>query len=228
MCSFINSKLLSVLLLSSQVCFSGTMGPTNSEKPYDGFYIGADLGVSDFMLRNHTTATPDTHTLGSLGVVGGGLIGYDYSLRTSIKLGLEGFMNATGLNVAANQNYNGNPSFRGHLKYNVGFRLLPGYEISPGTISYALIGYSNGRFNIRDNGDYGFISDSFNRSGIQGGLGLKTILYKNLSIRGDLLYSYYDSQTNYGLTNTSPQLVQTYQSRLSTFEGDLTLVYKFS
>ncbi|NCX96918.1 MAG: hypothetical protein EBX41_11050 [Chitinophagia bacterium] len=114
------------------------------------------------------------------------------------------------------------------MRYDAGFRLLPGYEISPGTVGYALIGYSNGRFNIRDNGNYGFVSDSFNRSGIQGGLGLKTEISKHLALRGDVLYSYYGSQTSYGLSSTSPQVVQTYRNRFSTFEGDLTLVYKFS
>ncbi len=224
---FFNSAVLAACLLGSQACIGGTMGPIESKSSYDGFYFGGDIGASDLMVRETTLVPQATHTLGSLGVVGGGLVGYDYSISNYIKLGLEGFINAAGLNVAAEQNYGARPSYRARMRYDAGFRLLPGYEFSPGTVGHVLIAYANGRFNIRDNGNYGFISNSFNRSGIQGGLGLKTMLSKRLALRGDVLYSYYGSSTSYGLTSTTPQVVQTYQNRFATFEGDLTLVYKF-
>ena len=88
------------MFFGSQVCLAGTMGEVTPTASYDGLYLGADIGVSDFMVRDFTYIPPDIHTLGSLGIVGGGLVGYDYTIYNHVKLGLEGFINATGLNAA--------------------------------------------------------------------------------------------------------------------------------
>jgi opacity protein-like surface antigen len=203
------------------------MGTIEPPKPYDGFYFGVSFGVSDLMLRESTTISDSVLNLSSTGVVGGGLVGYDYTLYNRFKLGLEGFVYGKGLNVSADRKYGTNPSYRAKSPYNAGFRILPGYELAPKTVGYALIGYSNGHFSISDNGFNGFIDEKFNKSGVQSGLGLKAAISKCFSLRGEVLYTAYSSQTSNGLSSTIPQVSQIYRNRFSTLEGDLTLVYKF-
>ncbi|MDF1757833.1 MAG: outer membrane beta-barrel protein [Legionellaceae bacterium] len=227
MYSFFNSTLLTLLLLGSQVSIGGTMGKIELPKPYDGFYFGASFGISDLMLRESTPISDSVLNLSSTGAVGGGLVGYDYTLSNRFKLGLEGFVYGRGLNVSADRKYGHNPSYRAKSRYNAGFRLLPGYEIAKETVGYALIGYSNGHFSISDNGFNGFIDEKFNKSGVQSGLGVKAAISQRFSIRGEVLYTAYSSKTSNGLSSTIPQVAQIYHNRFSTLEGDLTLVYKF-
>ncbi len=163
-----------------------------------------------------------------MGIVGGGLLGYDFTLLNQLKLGLEGFGYADGINLLTRQNYSPQTSYNVNIRRNGGVRLLPGYEFTPGTIAHVIVGYSYATFNANDNGDYGLLSTHFSKNGFQGGLGVKTPLFKNLSIRGDMLYTTYSAQTSYGVTTTVPSSVQTYRNQLATWEGNLSLIYKFN
>ena len=206
--------------------FAATLGL--QPLPYNGVYIGAAVGASDLLDSEKTTnSVTDIHHFSAIGFIGGGLIGYDLTLHNKFKLGLEGFINGTTASASATQNYSPESSYNISMNYNTGLRILPGYEFSPGTVGYLLLGYSYGNFSIKDTGDYGFINQSFGENGFQFGLGIKTPIYKNFSIRGDLIYTAYASQTSYGLTNP-PTETQTYYNTPATFEGMLSLVYKFS
>lgn len=214
-------------LCTSGAAFAGTMGPISAE-PYDGFYLGADIGVANLMDKESTPYQPgvyDRHQFGATGLVGGGMIGYDYSVNERFKLGLEGFINATALNLAAEQLYNPFPSYNVSMRYNTGVRVLPGYEFSPGTIGHVLLGYSYGQLHINDNGDYGYIDRNIAANGFQAGLGLNVPFYlKNLSLRGDLIYSNYGTYNSLGSsTSFTPQ---NYSNNFSVLEGNLSLVYK--
>ncbi len=216
-------------LCSSVSLYAGTMGPLLSIEPYNGFYIGADVGVANLMDKESTPYLPgvyDRHQFSATGLVGGGLLGYDYSVNERIKLGIEGFINATALNSAAEQHYSSFSSYNVNMKYNTGARVLPGYEFSPGTVGHILLGYSYGKFNIKDNGDYGFIDKGLSANGFQAGLGFNVPLhYKNLSLRGDVLYTGYGANNSLGLSSSLTP--ENYYNHFSVIEGNLALVYKY-
>ncbi|MDP3704345.1 MAG: outer membrane beta-barrel protein [Legionellaceae bacterium] len=220
--------LVGIGLLSS-TAFAGTMGPVVIAEPYNGFYIGGDIGVANLADKESTLYAPgqyDRHQFSSTGFVGGGMIGYDYGVIDRLKLGVEGFMNGTALNSAAEQKYGTQPSFNANMRYNAGVRLLPGYEFSPSTVGHVLLGYSYGKFNLKDTGNYGLIDTGLSRNGFQAGLGLKVPChFKNLSLRGDVIYTTYGSSTSLGQSVTLAP--QNYNNSFSTIEGNLSLVYKF-
>jgi opacity protein-like surface antigen len=214
------------LIIGIALYSSGIFAANNS---YDGFYLGANIGAASLIDKESTdNPATDLHYLSALGVVGGGILGYDFSPREKLKFGVEAFINATDLNIADDQNYSPASSYTVKMYYNFGFRLLPGYEFTPGTIWHLILGYSNAEFNINDNGNYGIIDSDFNKSGFQFGLGMTTALFKNLLLRTDVLYTDYSSQTSNGITTAIPATTQIYHNNLATLEGNLLLIYKFS
>ena len=217
------------LTIFSNYAFASTLSTQPTHSHYNNFYIGADIGAASLMDKESTNIPiRDIHNLSAAGIVGGGLIGYDFTLHDPWKLGLEGFMNATDLNLSTNQNYAPSASYKVNMHYNLGLRMLPGYEFTAGTVVHAILGYSYGSFHVKDNGDYGIINTQFSKSGFQCGLGMKTPVYKTLSIRGDVIYTAYLSQNSSGLTTSTPASTQIYYNNLSALEGDLSLIYKFS
>lgn len=225
--SFKNGIAMGAVLFSNWV-FAGAQFPCGSD---DHFYVGGNMGIAS-LTDKESTDNPirDVHYLSSTGFVGGGLFGYDFTLRDQVKLGLEGFINTTDLNLSANQNYSPVTSYTVNMRYNAGIRLLPGYEFTPGTVGHVIIGYSYAQFKINDNGNYGIINKRFNKNGLQLGLGVKTSLFqfKNLSLRTDVLYTAYSSQTSNGVTTTTPPGVQVYHNQLATLEGNLALIYQLA
>lgn len=217
---------LAALLLVGQQAYCGTMGAQNT--PYNGAYIGGTLGVVNLINPTNTTYPLAAHQMGDTGVLGGGLIGYDYSVSETIKVGFEGFANAIGLDSSSIQLYDPVTSYRVQSRYNFGARVLPGYQLPGGAVGYVVLGYTNNGYKITDDGDYGYINQSGNTNGFQCGLGMKTPLKGRLSLRADALYSIYQSTSNTGLSNLTPPGPQIYNNNFSTLEGDLTLLYKFN
>lgn len=207
------------ILLSNSV-FAGS---------YGNFYAGANIGVASLIDKENTNnPISDRHDLSASGVLGGGLVGYNFTLQNHFKLGLEGFANYTDLNIADNQNYSPISSYTVNMRNNVGLRLLPGYEFTADTLGHIILGYSSAKFEINDDGNYGIINSEFRKNGFQFGLGMMTALFKNISIRTDVLYTAYSSQTSHGVTTTTPATTQNYYNSLSTLEGNLALIYNFS
>lgn len=203
---------------------------------YNHFYLGGDIGIANLVDKESTpTPAQAMHHLGATGLVGGGFAGYDFSIQEHLKLGIEWFMNATNLNASSYQNYadlNGNsPVYTAHMKYNLGIRALPGYAFTPDTIGYAILGYSYGKFNIQDNGNYGYVSNSIDENGFQCGAGIRTPLWNHIYLRTDVLYTLYASSQINGIStnsegNPGTSLIS-YTNNFSTLEADVGFVYKF-
>lgn len=213
------------LLLGTNPSFCGTMGPEGAIENYNGIYIGADVGLSDLNDSQSTVVPSQSHHLGGFGAVGGGLLGFDYGFTELFKLGFEGFINANGMQAAV-RHYTNNASYKIQSNYNWGFRFLPGIEFTPGSVGHVILGYSNAQFNIKDNGCYGYVNQTFNGNGFQAGLGLSTFIVNSISLRVDGLYTTYIRQTTPGITTIGGYNV--YKNGFSTLEGDVTLSYKFS
>lgn len=212
---------------------AGSMGNDGSNYSiYDGFYIGADIGGAG--LINHINVThPYTLTPpGNIGLVGGGLVGYDYTVYDRFKLGLEAFLNANGMQAEVSNypDYRYRPYFgtyHMHAKYNMGFRALPAFELTPGTQGHVIFGYSSARMTMKDNGTLGYLNVGSNFNGFQTGVGLSTLVAPNLSVRLDALYTGYNEQTFKG-HDLSYTIVNYYRMSYTAMEGDLTVSYKFA
>ena len=205
---------------------AGTLGST----PYldQGFYLGGNIGIHNLNDKESTTSPPAQHQLGATGILGGGLLGYDFNVNEQLTLGAEWFMNAVGNSVAAEQFYTPVSSYTAKMRYEIGARLLPSYILSPRTRGHLILGYSNGNFTLHDNGDFGFIDKQFSQNGFQVGLGAMTSLltYRSFFLRGDLIYTIYAANTALGIGTQNQS--QTYENNFSTLTGNLTLTYKFS
>lgn len=218
--------LFSLLLIHASGSCAGMMGNDIAiERAYP--YFGGNIGITGLADKESTLLpSPAKHRLSATGLLGGGFLGYALPLSEEILVSLEGFGNSVSVNATATQNYGiPEPQYQVDMSYNAGVRLLPSYLITPHTLGYLIVGYSYGQFHIQDNGNYGFVGDTFSENGFQAGLGLKTELAHPLSLRFDLIYTYYGSQTTYGRTLTG---FQAYQNNFATVEADLALVYSFS
>lgn len=220
-----NAKVWLLLLLFTKVLFAGSMGALDMPST-DGFYIGADIGVSNLMDKQSVLIVPTTNHLGEIGIVGGGYIGYDYSLTDLLKLGFEVFGNANGLNTSI-QHYYSNTAYSVSSKYNAGFRILPGFAFNQSTVLHILLGYSNAEYQILDNGTFGYIDKTYNKSGFQSGLGWTSDITQHLLLRFDGMYTVYLGQSSTGVNITYPPQFQYYTNDLSTLETEISLVYKF-
>lgn len=211
----------------SNLAYAGEMGSTDMYSPYDGVYVGADIGLSNLLDKVSHVNASQTLQLGSLGIVGGGFIGYDYSISDRVKLGAEFFGQANGLNTSV-QYFNPSSTYQLSSRYSLGVRVLPGYEFLPGAVGHVILGYSNTQFKIQDNGAYGFLTETMHKSGFQSGLGFLVAVTPSFLVRFDGTYTNFTSQSNKGLTATYPQQYQYYTNDFSLFSGELSVIYKFN
>lgn len=211
-------------LLTSSLSSAGTMGNEDARIIQNGFYVAGEIGVANLGDKESHSLPSETHQLGAFGVIGGGYLGYEYAINDHCGLGLEFFADATGLNAAITHD----PStYQLNQSYDIGVRFVPEYAFTPATAGHIILGYTNGKFNISDNGVYGYIDTSYNTSGFQTGLGYTTRLHNNISLRLDLIYDIYASETSSG-TGLIAGTTQLYTNTFSTLAGELSLIYKFS
>lgn len=225
------SLFLTIAVLCHSV-FSGTMGPNQIEYP-NGFYVGGTIGVSDLQDTANHEVQPETHHLGGFGILGGGILGYQWNFASQFTISLEGFANASGLNTSI-QHYDQSTGMQDnsekmHSRYNAGIRVMPGIQFSPQQEAHLIIGYSNANFKHTDNGTYGFIDTDCNKNGIQAGAGWKTGFFNPaVLIRLDVLYTNYQGQRSIGLgLPDSGSIFQFYNNQFNTLEADLSLIYQF-
>lgn len=191
----------------------------------NGFYLGVDVGAANLMDKESHSVNAESHQLGDVGVVGGGFFGYDHCLTQKTRIAIEGFIDALGSQTSIQHAGN---TYKMNQQYNAGVRLLPAYLFTPYTLGHLILGYANGRFQIKDNGVYGLVNTRYNKSGFQTGLGLATALPHNFLIRLDALYTLYGSNTNRGTGLPGAPASQFYTNRFSQLAGELALYYKFT
>lgn len=222
--SSIKAAVLGVLLLQSSFLCAGSMADLDTlPLPIlNGFYIGGNLGAGDFLNKEMHTVNAETHQLGAVNFIGGGLIGYDYAFMPWLHTALEFFGDGTEFNLEISRTPN---TYTMSQRYDIGFRVLPTYFFTPQTSIHLIFGYVNGGFKINDNGRYGYINQSTNQSGFQTGLGFNNELAWNFSIRLDGIYNIYGAQNSIG--SNSNGVYQTYSNTFSSFIGQVGLVYQF-
>ena len=180
----------------------------------DGFYVGAGLGATSF---NDTMTMPGRADNGMLGVIGGIYGGYTFNFANQFNLGLEAFGNATSAQIKNNNN----PDVTVKSRYSYGVRALPGYQLTPDTEVHLLAGYVRGNFKQSvSTSNVSAITanktNTFNANGFQLGAGTGTNIAKNVALRGDLIFSGFQSKTLNGIKN-----------RVNTLDGVASIAYKF-
>ncbi len=216
--------IFGLLIITSPHLQAGTVGdydamPTNT----NGLYLAGNVGIENLFDSESHTLYPEHHQLGALGVIGGGFIGYDYSLGRQTTIALELFADATGVNTSISHSPK---TYAMNQRYDIGVRILPEYSINDSTVVHIMLGYINGNFSISDNGVYGTVSNSFNSSGFQTGLGFTTSFTEHFMTRLDMIYNLYAGNSTTGLWVTPPAR-QTYKNQFNSLVGQLALIYKF-
>ncbi len=117
-------KLILLLGLLVNTSLAAQIKPVSAF--HNGLYLGTTIGVSNFQAQASNVLLPEFHTLGSTGIIGGGVFGYNYGITDRIKLGLEVFFNFTNLNTSALHFRTTSLVYRVTSKYEAGFRVLPG------------------------------------------------------------------------------------------------------
>lgn len=206
------------LLLNSSLAFAGV---------HNGFYVAADIGAAGIVDKEVHSFNYETHQFGALGLIGGGFIGYRHCLSELTGLGLEFFADATDLNARILHNAQTTSQifvYRQKQRYDIGLRLLPEYHFTPTTSGHVILGYVNGGFNIADDGVYGYVERTYNKSGFQSGLGFTTCINDNFLMRLDGIYNVYSTQTDIGPSLT-PGAIQEYTNGFGVLVGQLSIVY---
>lgn len=176
----------------------------------DGFYAGAGLGGTGF----HDQMGSDDDQ-GNLGVIGGVFGGYTWNFANQFNLGAEAFGNAT----SAKAEILGVADVKS--RYNYGVRALPGYQVTPDTEVHAIVGFVRGNFKVEQNAGSFSQDKTFNANGFQLGLGTGTNVAKNIAVRGDLVYSGYQSKT------VSDADGDSFKNKINTLDGIVSVAYKF-
>lgn len=214
-----------------------------------GFYLGAGFGrqtaessvamqTANFLTANPTDSINRNFDWAADNVDVHLLAGYQFIFADKFTLAAEVFgaistfsgdysqtptINYTGVgNVPS-----GNATFR--LTGSVGVSVLPGYQITPDTILFSRIGWVNGYFKLNDslnNGGSVFfgnqaISIGTNKSGLELGLGMDTLISQDFSIRGEYDWEHFQTISVNGAANQHLTL----KPNINNF--DLSFIYHF-
>lgn len=179
-------KLLIAALFS--ISASGVMAQTNSTvNPFEG----PSVGVSVSSVGGSTDLSGSrSANMGQQSVVPTVEAGYAYGLTKEIALGLTGTYDLadTKGGTASSANLVGKKHYSINLK--------PGYVLGTSNMLYALLGYNRMSGTLNNNGYTG----TSNLNGIGYGIGLETLLDKNIYLKVEGQQVKYSSSTVSGLT----------------------------
>jgi opacity protein-like surface antigen len=137
------------------------------------------------------------------GVVGEMFAGYQWQLTDVFSLASELSANVNSLTyqgyyVDVNQSEQSNGVFK--INKNVGFSVLPGFNINATTMLYARLGMVRGKFNYQEyktlDGDKIGINDDRWLNGLRLGLGAKMAISENVALRLEYNYLQYQTYTD--------------------------------
>ena len=217
----IKSIIISLLTFNVPCLLAGTMATLNYSPSQNQLYIGGDIGVANFLDKEKHTVNPESHQLGSMGILGGGFIGYDRVFTPKLRGAVEIFGDATGFNLEISHPPH---ALNINQRYMIGVRVLPEYVFTPQTTSHIILGYVNGKFNINDDGTYGLINTGYHQNGFQTGAGFTQMLNDHFFIRLNGIYNIFAQQNSLGTTSSA--LNQTYSETFSSFIGEISLIYQ--
>lgn len=184
------------------LCLSGFLCFFLSFFAHAGFYFGAGLGPDEVNFKQFSqTYKPapasfnviNKTSLSGIGLFGSVFGGYDclyhqayFAAEANSKISSMAFN--TSNNEYVNHNFI-NTKYK--IDHSVTISLFSGYLVTPSTLFYGRIGYTNGKMTISTT-DASLDNISHRRDGAQAGLGIRQDLTNNLSIRIDVSYGQYN------------------------------------
>ncbi len=195
---------------------------------YGGAFLSSDFSRIDtntqtsmslFENQNNSSQSPIQnykYDWSAAGINGGLFAGYNFVFHHNYNLGIEAFAEASSLKENFNGAYNLFSSinnltqlytFKSEVKvpYTIGLSILPGYQVSHGTILLGRIGWVYSKFKYNTKASFSLIQSSSairnlpgatNRiseykSGLQLGLGMSVMATENLGVRMEYDWSDY-------------------------------------
>jgi opacity protein-like surface antigen len=179
-------KLLITVLLSFSA--AGVMAQTNSQtNPFEGISIG--VSVSSVGGSTDLSGARSAN-MGQQSVVPAVEAGYAFGVTKDIALGLTGTYDLADTKGGSD----GSANLVGKKHYSINFK--PGYVLGESNMIYALLGYNRMSGTLNNNGYTG----SSNLNGIGYGIGIETLLNKNIYLKVEGQQVQYSSSTVSGLT----------------------------
>jgi opacity protein-like surface antigen len=213
----------------------------------DCFYIGGDVGITDFdTVKEHriwdgsTPAIMLRHELcqmAHVNFVGGGFIGYNWDFPQCFDLSVEAFGNGyTSVDELRHEMSAGVSSpnvLKNKQKYSFGARILPGYWFSCKAEGHLIGGYTFGGFSFKDTGVFGLASKKYHASGYQIGAGGTIQVRSNIYLRLDTVYNGYQHRNVTGAAPSTAQggpvggVTTTYKLINSSIDSTVAIIYGF-
>lgn len=164
-------------------------------RDWTGFYLGGFVGggavVNDINLLN----VVNFNGVGGEGILGGGMVGYNYQVNEGVVVGIEGRVGYENLETTASANLDlgsFNLTAQPGLAASVSARL--GWLATPDTMLYLIGGYSYSDYDVKIsfNGDSESFSEDYH--GFHVGAGVETWLTDSLTGRVEYRYTQYGSE----------------------------------
>ena len=179
-------KLLVTTALS--IMASGAIAQSN---PPMNSFEGPSAGVSVSSVGGSTDISgTQSANMGQQSIVPTLDVGYAYGISKQISLGLTGTYDLADTKGGSS----GTANLVGKKHWSINFK--PGYVVGSSTMVYALVGYNRMEGTLNNNGSTG----ASNLNGIGYGLGIETLLEKNVYVRLEGQQVKYTSSTLSGLT----------------------------
>lgn len=220
----------------------------------NGFYVGGGAGLLEFKNKWSSTLTSsifhgeedatistESKKGGDMNINGTVLAGYQWAFANHFALALEAFTNRSATELTDDSTMYGiqrDATLKSGWTY--GLRVLPGYQVTPDTQVYGIVGYAHTSTTLDTNSaatqeniylSIGSNSEHTQFDGYQLGLGTKIDLPQvspHLAVRTDVIYTGYASKT---ITQNQPfaeaVLSDTYTLQPSTIEANVVLLYQF-
>ncbi len=190
---------------------------------------GGEVGLNSFLLAGYGWTFPNKVFLGA--EIFGTLTNAPVTLNTT----------SSGVDALTGATTSGNANVNMTLDGTYGVRVLPGYQVTPSSVVYGIVGYSrahtdtsttNNLTTALDGGSTGYDLSSSNHywfNGLQLGLGSMISVTDNIALRGDLIWTGYQEKTLN--SNTTSNAIGSAQGSVTaqptTIEANVGLVYTF-
>jgi len=196
-------KFLALALLA------GSTGVFAQSNPFEGFSAG--VSVSSVGASTTLTDSIGSINMGQQSIVPTVEVGYMYGISKDIGLGVTFTYDLADTKAGSLDNFN----MKGKNHYSI--NLKPGYVVGNSTMIYALVGYNS----TKGTASYEGYSTSTNYNGVGAGLGIQTLLTKNLYVKLEA------QQVTYNSKSFTDDTGDTGKFKPSATIGTIGIGYKF-
>ena len=193
------------------------------EAPARSSWTGAHVGLqAGYGWSNTTYALPafaNLRGIGSKGLMGGLIGGYDQQLSPEWVVGAEGDLSIADTKAALNL---GGLTVEGKSAWNAGLRARAGYLFTPGTMPFIAVGYGWEDRKITSTG--GVLNRDVTFGGLQIGAGIETLISSNISARLEYVHTFYQAKTVLAPVTFKPESGKVMLGVSYKFGGDASAV----